>query len=368
MKDYYNILEVERGASPDELKSAYRKMALKYHPDRNSGNKEAEEKFKEVNEAYSCLSDAKKRAHYDRFGTMEGMQGMGGGGGGADFGFGAFTDIFDDFLGDIFGGGGGQRRPRSRRGADQRFDMDITLMEAAFGVEKKISIPRMESCDKCGGSGSASGKAPQTCQQCNGNGQVRFQQGFFAVSRTCGKCGGAGVVVADPCGECGGSGRTKKVRNLAVKIPAGIDANTRLKMTAEGESGERGAPPGDLYIFVNVIEHPFFKRHERDIYCEIPISYPTAVLGGEIEVPTLKGVSKLKIPQSTQSGEQFKLRGEGVPRVGGGARGDQIVKVYIGIPKKITPRQREILEEYASISGDDVQKTFREKLKEMFSG
>ncbi|KWT91848.1 molecular chaperone DnaJ [Candidatus Magnetominusculus xianensis] len=368
MKDYYNILEVDRGASPDELKKAYRKMALKYHPDRNSGDKEAEEKFKEVNEAYSCLSDANKRAHYDRFGTMAGMNGVGGGGGAADFGFGAFTDIFDDFLGDIFGGGGGQRKQRARRGQDQRYDLEITLLEAAFGTEKKITIPRMESCDKCRGSGSASGHPPQTCSQCNGNGQVRFQQGFFAVSRTCGKCGGAGVTVTDPCGECGGSGRTKKMRNLNVKVPAGIDANTRLKMTSEGESGERGAPPGDLYIFINVIEHPFFKRHERDIYCEIPISYPTAVLGGEIEVPTLKGVSKLKIPHSTQSGEQFKLRGEGVQRVGGGARGDQIVRVYIDIPKKITPRQRELLEEYAHISGDDVQKTFKEKLKEMFTG
>ncbi|MBF0516467.1 MAG: molecular chaperone DnaJ [Nitrospirae bacterium] len=366
MKDYYNILEVERGASPEELKKAYRKMALKYHPDRNSGNKEAEEKFKEVNEAYSCLSDAKKRAHYDRFGTMEGMGGMGGG---ADFGFGAFTDIFDDFLGDIFGGGGGQRRQqRARRGQDQRYDLEITLMEAAFGVEKKITIPRMESCDKCHGTGSASGNAPQTCQQCNGNGQVRFQQGFFAVSRTCPKCSGAGVVVTDPCGDCAGSGRTKKMHNLNVKVPAGIDTNTRLKMTSEGETGERGAPPGDLYIFINVTEHPFFKRHERDIYCEIPISYPTAVLGGEVEVPTLQGVSKLKIPHATQSGQQFKLKGEGVQRLGSGARGDQIVRVYIDIPKKITPRQRELLEEYAHIGGDDVQKTFKEKLKEMFSG
>ncbi|MBV6341723.1 molecular chaperone DnaJ [Candidatus Magnetobacterium casense] len=362
MKDYYSILEVDRSATPDELKKAYRKMALKYHPDRNSGNKEAEERFKEINEAYSCLSDAKKRAHYDRFGTTEGI-----GGGAADFGFGAFTDIFDDFLGDIFGGGG-QRRQRSRRGADMRYDLEITLMDAAFGVDKKISIPRMESCDKCGGSGSASGRAPQTCQQCHGSGQMRFQQGFFTVSRSCGKCGGAGVVITDPCGDCGGSGKVKKMRNLSIKIPAGVDTNTRLKMTSEGEAGERGAPPGDLYIFINVTEHPFFKRHERDIYCEIPISYPTAVLGGEIEVPTLKGVTKLKIPQSTQSGEMFKLRGEGIQRVGGGTRGDQIVKVYIDVPKKITPRQRELLDEYASIGGDEVQKTFREKLKEMFTG
>ncbi|MBF0318551.1 MAG: molecular chaperone DnaJ [Nitrospirae bacterium] len=366
MKDYYNILEVERSATPDELKKAYRKMALKYHPDRNSGDKEAEEKFKEINEAYSCLSDAKKRAHYDRFGTMDGMGGMGGGA--ADFGFGAFTDIFDDFLGDIFGGGGGQRRQRVRRGADLRYDLEITLMDAAFGTEKNISIPRMDSCERCHGSGSASGRAPQPCNQCNGSGQVRFQQGFFTVSRTCGKCGGAGAVISDPCSECNGSGKVKKMRNLSIKVPGGVDTNTRLKMTSEGEAGERGAPPGDLYIFLIVAEHPFFKRHERDIYCEVPISYPTAVLGGELDVPTLKGVSKLKIPQSTQSGQQFKLRGEGIQRVGGSTRGDQIVRVYIDVPKKITPRQREILEEYAAIGGDDVQKTLKEKLKEMFTG
>ncbi|MBF0564379.1 MAG: molecular chaperone DnaJ [Nitrospirae bacterium] len=362
MKDYYSILGVARDASPDELKKAYRQLALKFHPDRNPDNKESEEKFKEINEAYSCLSDANKRSNYDRFGTADGA--------GVDFGnfSSSFTDIFDDFFGDIFGGFGGQRRQRPTKGTDLRYDMEITLQEAAFGTEKTISVPRRETCTTCSGTGSKDGRPPVVCNACNGTGQTRFQQGFFSVSKTCGRCQGAGAVISDPCRECRGSGRIKKTRNVKVHIPPGVDNNMKLRMSAEGELGTLGGPPGDLFVFINVKEHPFFKREGTQIMCEVPIGFTTAVLGGEVEVPTLKAMEKIRIPAGTQSGELFRLKGEGVQRVNGGGKGDMIVKVFIDVPKKLSQRQRELLEEFAKINGEEVHRSFAEKFKDLFTG
>ncbi|MBF0343821.1 MAG: molecular chaperone DnaJ [Nitrospirae bacterium] len=363
MKDYYETLGVSRNATPEEIKKAYRQLALKYHPDRNAGEKESEEKFKEINEAYSCLSDPNKRANYDRFGTADAA--------GMDYGpFSShFGDIFDDFFGDIFRGAtGGARRQRPARGADLRYDMELSLKDAAFGAEKTITLPRHEICPTCSGTGSADGKKPVTCPACNGAGQTRFQQGFFSISRTCGRCNGAGAIIEDPCNQCRGVGKVKKTRTVTVKIPQGVDTNTKLKMSGEGELGSLGGPPGDLYIFISVAEDPFFKREGTHIICDIPISYTTAVLGGEVEVPTLKGNEKIKIHPGTQSADLFRLRGEGLSRIGGGNRGDQIVRVYIDVPKKITPRQRELLEELATLSGEEVQRSFSDKLKGLFTG
>jgi len=363
MKDYYEILGVPKDASDVDIKKAFRQLALKYHPDRNPGDKNAEENFKEVNEAYSCLSDPEKRANYDRFGTAEGI--------GAGFGpFGTeFGDIFEDIFGDFFGTFSGRRRPpRPTKGNDLRYDLYITLMEAAFGTEKNIDIPKWESCSECHGSGSAPGKGPYTCTHCKGAGQVRFQQGFFSISKTCQKCGGTGQIITDPCKVCKGQGKVKKLKTIQVKVPAGVDEGARLRISGEGERGFHGGPPGDLYIILNVEEHPFFKREGSDIHCDIPLSFPKAVLGSEIEVPTLDGVSKLKIPSGTPSGKIFHLKGKGIQRLGGYGKGDQIVRVYIDVPKKLTPRQKELLEEFASINGDEVAKSFKEKLKDLFTG
>ncbi|QWR77892.1 molecular chaperone DnaJ [Candidatus Magnetomonas plexicatena] len=367
-KDYYETLGVSRSATPDELKKAYRQLALKFHPDRNAGDKESEERFKEINEAYSCLSDPAKRSSYDRFGTADGFSGGGPGFGSFSGGFSdIFGDIFEDILGGFGVGGGTQRSNRPRRGSDLRYDIELNLMEAAFGVEKDITVPRHEPCDKCSGTGSAGGKAPERCSACKGSGQTMFQQGFFSVSKTCSRCGGAGAVITDPCKECSGAGRVRKTRSLNVKIPPGVDSGMKLKLSGEGEAGTKGAPHGDLYVYLSVHEHPFFKRHERDLYCEVPIAFYVAVFGGEIEVPKLKGSGKIKIPSGTQSGEVFRLRGEGIQRVNGGHKGDLIVKVYIDVPKKVTPKQRELLEEYAKESGDEVQRSFAEKVKGFFT-
>ncbi len=362
MKDYYELLGVPRNASETEIKKAFRSLALKYHPDRNPDNKESEEKFKKINEAYSVLSDAEKRANYDRYGTAEGV--------GA--GFGAFTgagfgDIFEDIFGDFFGFSG-QRRPRPAKGTDLRYDLDITLEESAFGAEKKIEVPRWEACSRCKGSGSKPGKGPATCPNCRGTGHVRFQQGFFSVSKTCGSCQGAGKIITDPCAECKGSGRLKKVSTISVKIPAGVDLGSRLRMSGEGEPGINGGPPGDLYIIINLKKHPVFVRKNNDIYCEATISFPQAVLGSEIEVPTLDATSAIKIPPGTPSGKAFHLKGKGIPRLGGHGRGDEIVVVTIEVPAHISPRQRELLEEFAQISGDRTSRTFKEKIKDIFSG
>jgi molecular chaperone DnaJ len=374
MKDYYKVLGVGRDASQDEIKKAFRQLALKHHPDRNQGNKESEEKFKEINEAYTCLGDAEKRAHYDRFGTTEGMgSGMGAGAGAGFGGFGAgapFGDIFEDIFDDFFGAFGGFKKAKPTKGADLRYNLNINLEEAAFGTEKNIRIPRWQSCDTCSGSGSEPGTSPVTCAQCKGTGHVRFQQGFFSVSKTCGKCHGTGKIITSPCKGCKGHGKIKVQRDISVKIPAGVDEGSRLRLSGEGDFGSYGGPPGDLYVVLSVEEHQFFKRDGMDIYCQIPISFPKAVFGGEIEVPTLNGPAKIKIPAATQSGKSFHLKGKGIPRLGSHHRGDQIVGVYIDVPKKLTPRQKELLEEFAAIgeeNGEDSSKGFKDKLKDLFS-
>ena len=362
MRDYYEILGVPRDATEADLKKAFRGLALKYHPDRNPGNKEAEEKFKEINEAYSVLNDPEKRSHYDRFGTA-GATGAGFGGFGSGFG-----DIFEDIFGDFFGTFAGQRRARPAKGNDLRYDLDITLEESAFGVQKEIEAPRWEQCDSCNGLGSKPGKGPVTCSQCKGTGNIRFQQGFFSVSKTCGICNGMGKVITDPCTTCKGNGKVKKVRKIFVKVPPGVDSGSKLRMSGEGELGTLGGPPGDLYIVIDIMEHPVFVRKGDKIYCEIHISFPQAVLGADIEVPTLEGVTPLRIPPGTPSGKHFHIRGKGIPRLGGHGKGDEIVITNIEVPKHITPRQRELLEEFAHISGDKTYRTFKEKLKDIFTG
>ncbi|PKL51470.1 MAG: molecular chaperone DnaJ [Nitrospira bacterium HGW-Nitrospira-1] len=360
MKDYYDILGVSRDAAADDLKRAFRQLAMKYHPDRNPDNKQSEDKFKEINEAYSCLSDPQKRAHYDRFGSSEGM---GGGYAGAGFG-----DIFEDIFGDLFGAFGGTGRQRAAKGSDLRYDLGISLSEAVFGAEKTIDFPKWEICKECKGSGSEPGKSPETCPSCKGAGQIRFQQGFFSVSKSCSKCQGTGHRITHPCKKCKGTGRIKENKSISLKIPAGVDTGSRLRVSGEGELGEYGGPSGDLYVVLNVEEHPFFKREGTEIFCEAPVSFPQAALGAEIEIPTIDGAAKLKIPPGAQSGRLFTIKGKGAPRVGGHQRGNQIVRIYVEVPTKLTPRQRELLEEFTSINGGEAAKGFKEKLKDLFSG
>ena len=363
MKDYYDILGVSPDASADDLKKAFRQLAMKYHPDRNPDNKEAEAKFKEINEAYSCLSDTQKRAHYDRFGSAEGV-----GAGYGPFSSGTgFGNIFEDIFGDFFGNVGGSRRQRPAKGHDLRYDLSISLSEAVFGTEKIIDFPKQDICKECNGNGSAPGKTPETCTSCKGTGQVRFQQGFFTVSKSCSNCHGTGKIITHPCKQCRGAGRIEEHKSISLKIPAGVDTGSRLKISGEGEPGEFGGPHGDLYVVLNVTEHPFFKREGTEIYCEVPISFPQAALGTEIEVPTIDGTTKLKIPAGAQSGKLFTIKGKGAPRVGGHHRGSQIVRIYIEVPTKLTARQKELLEEFASINGDEITKSFKEKLKDLFT-
>ncbi len=364
MKDYYETLGISRDASEADIKKAFRQLAMKYHPDRNPDNKEAEENFKKINEAYSFLSDPDKKAHYDRFGTAEGF---GAGPGHGPFGAG-FGDVFDDIFGDFFGTFTGRRRPRPAKGNDLRYDLDIALMEAAFGSEKVIEIPRWEVCSGCNGSGSAPGKTAAACPNCKGAGQIRLQQGFFSISRTCERCDGAGRIITDPCRACKGQGRTRTFKSVSVKIPAGVDTGSRLRISGEGEMGVHGGPRGDLYIYINVEEHQFFKREGNNLFCDVPLSFPQAVLGAEIEVPTIDGNHKLKIPSGTPSGRIFHIKGKGVQKLGGSGRGDQFVRIFIDVPKSLTQRQRELLEEFAQIAGDEVNKSFREKIKNLFAG
>jgi molecular chaperone DnaJ len=366
MKDYYRILGVDRDAPGEEIKKAYRKLALKYHPDRNPDDKEAEEKFKEINEAYACLSDAEKRSNYDRFGSAEGIGGAGGGFG--SFASTGFGDIFEDLFGDVFGGFTGRGRPRPAKGADLRYDLSITLEEVVKGTEKNIKVPRWMTCEACDGTGAKPGHKPVSCPDCNGTGHIRFQQGFFSVTRTCNRCGGTGEFISNPCAKCRGEGKVRKHRKVSVRVPQGVDTGTRLRMTGEGELGAYGGPPGDLYIVINVKPHKFFKRDGMNLYCEFPISFSAAALGAEIEVPTMYGSEKIKIPQGTPSGKEFVLKGLGIPKLGGYTRGDQIVKVYVDVPRKLTPRQRELLQEFAELSGDETSKGFMEKIKGFFSG
>jgi molecular chaperone DnaJ len=349
-RDYYEVLGVARTATEVEIKSAYRKLALKFHPDRNPGDKVAEDKFKEAAEAYAVLADTDKRHMYDRFGHA----GLGGAatGGFDPTVFTGFEDILGG-LGDIFGIGemfGGQRRRGGpQRGADLRYDLEISFDESAKGVETTIQIPRQEACETCHGSGAAPGSKPQTCPQCHGRGQLRYQQGFFTVARTCGQCRGTGSIISSPCPTCRGAGRVQHQRKLTVKIPAGIATGQRLRLSGEGESGAGGGAAGDLYVVVHVQEHPFFHRDGNDLFCEIPLNYPTAALGGEITIPTLEGEETFKVPEGTQSGATFRLRGRGMPDVvSGRSRGDLLVTVKVVTSKKMTKEQRKLLEQLAA--------------------
>ncbi|MBI4682303.1 MAG: molecular chaperone DnaJ [Nitrospirae bacterium] len=366
-KDYYNILEVDRSASDAEIKKAYRRLALKYHPDRNPDDKAAEDKFKEINEAYTCLSDPQKKSNFDQFGTAEGA---GAGFGGFSGGFGDFNsnfgDIFEDVFGNIFGDFSGRRKTRPTKGPDLRYDLEINLKDAVFGTEKKINIPRWENCSSCDGSGAKPGKGPIVCHTCKGTGQTKLQQGFFTIARTCGTCRGEGKIITDPCTKCKGQGKTRRERTVSLKIPAGVDTGIRLKVTGEGEAGNHGGPNGDLYVIIHVEPHPFFKRKDNDLLCEVPISFVQAALGSEIDVPTMDGKETIKIPAGTPSGRVFHLRGKGVPKLGGYGKGDQFVSVFVDVPKKLSPRQKELLKEFAEISGDDVSKGFMDKIKDMF--
>ena len=366
-RDYYEVLGVERTASAGDIKSAYRKLALQYHPDKNPGNHEAEEKFKEASEAYACLSDPDKRARYDRFGH-EGRP-FGEGGFGGFEGFGGFGDIFGDIFGEIFGGGAGGRGRQRGRGADLRYDKELEFDEAAFGTEVELEIPRRKRCDVCSGVGAKPGTSPRTCGTCGGSGAQRFTQGFFSVSRPCPTCGGEGKVIPDPCTACGGKGTVTSTAKIPLKIPAGVDTGSRIKLTGEGEPGPMGGPPGDLYVVIHVKEHPIFVREETEIICTVPISFPQAALGASIDVPTLDGKVKMKIPAGTQSGKVFRLRGKGVPVLGGHGRGDQHVRVVIETPSSLSKRQRELLEEFAAEGGDDIHpqsKNFFDKVKSIF--
>lgn len=338
-RDYYEILGVPKSAEEREIKKAYKRLAMKYHPDRNSDDKDAEEKFREVKEAYEILTDSQKRAAYDQYGHAAFEQGgMGGGGGfgqGADFG-----DIFGDVFGDIFGGG---RRQRSSRGADLRYNMELTLEEAVRGVTKEIRIPTLEECEVCHGSGAKSGSKPQACPTCHGQGQVHMRQGFFTVQQACPHCQGRGTIIKDPCNTCHGHGRVEKNKTLSVKIPAGVDTGDRIRLTGEGEAGENGAPAGDLYVQVQVKQHAIFERDGSDLHCEVPINFAMAALGGEIEVPTLDGRVKLKVPAETQTGKLFRMRGKGVKSVRGGPQGDLLCRVFIETPVNLNDKQKKLL-------------------------
>ena len=360
-EDYYKLLGVDRNASDAEIKKSYRRMAMKFHPDRNKDNPdEAEAKFKQIKEAYEVLSDPKKRSAYDQFGHAGVDASMGGGPGGfGGFGGGfsgeSFSDVFGDVFGDIFGGGG-RARGGVQRGADLRYNLELTLEEAVGGTEAKIRVPVMVVCDECHGSGAKKGSSPVTCSTCHGHGQVRMQQGFFSVQQTCPTCGGTGKQIKDPCRKCHGQGRVQDTKTLSVKVPPGVDTGDRIRLSGEGEAGKGGGPAGDLYVQVHVKDHPIFTRDGANLYCEVPISVPTACLGGELEVPTLNGRVKLKIPAETQTGKLFRLRGKGVKPVRGGAIGDLLCRVQIETPVHLTKEQKEMVEKLGeSLTGGGKQ-------------
>ncbi|MFL2524000.1 MAG: molecular chaperone DnaJ [Candidatus Azotimanducaceae bacterium] len=340
-KDYYEVLGVGRDVSDGDLKKAYRRIAMKLHPDRNPDDASAEEKFKEANEAYEVLSDAEKRQVYDQYGH-EGLDANTGGGRG---GAGGFGDIFGDVFGDIFGGGRGGGRGGPARGSDLRYNMALTLEQAVNGDAVEIRIPVLTVCDDCGGSGAKPGTSASTCPDCHGSGEIRVSQGFFSLQQTCPRCGGRGEIIADPCNTCAGAGRVEKRKTLSVKVPAGVDVGDRIRLSGEGEAGPNGGPAGDLYVQIDVKPHPIFQRDGRHLHCEVPISFPDAALGGELDVPTLDGRVKLKVPAETQSGKIFRLRGKGVTQVRGSGVGDLLCKVIVETPVKLTEEQRKLLEE-----------------------
>lgn len=349
-RDYYEVLGVDRNAGDDELKKAYRRLAMKFHPDRNPDDAEAEEQFKEVKEAFEVLGDARKRQAYDQFGHAGVDPSAGGGAGFGGAGGAGFGDIFDSVFGDIFGGGRGGSR--AYRGTDLRYDLDLSLEDAVAGTEIKIRVPTLIDCEACDGKGSRSGRAPTSCATCGGVGQVRMQQGFFSVQQTCPKCRGTGSVISDPCQSCSGSGKTRGHKTISVKVPAGVDNGDRIRLSGEGEPGQSGGPAGDLYVNVVVQPHPIFTRDATDLNCEVPIDFVSAALGGELEVPTLEGRVMLKIPPETQTGKMFRLRGKGVRSVRGGGVGDLICAVVVETPVNLTKEQKELLKQLSdSLSG-----------------
>lgn len=366
-RDYYEILEISRTATEVEIKAAYRKLAIKHHPDKNPNDHTAEEKFKEAAEAYSVLSDPQKRAAYDRFGH----QGVGSGAGaGFNPGFSNIEDIFDLFgFGDMFGGsrGGNSTRTSAQRGADLRYDLEISLEEAAAGVEEKLRIPRLEKCDECSGTGAEQGSSAETCQTCSGSGQTRYQQGFFSVMRTCPNCAGKGQIIKNPCKKCRGAGRVEKEKTLEVKIPAGVETGSRLRINGEGEAGANGGPSGDLFVVIHVKEHEIFERQGANLYSAAPISFAQAALGAEIEVKTLDGEEKLKIPAGTQTGTVFRIKSQGMPSLGGRGKGDLYVAVTLITPKSLTKEQRKLLEQLAEIEDVDFHdESFLDKVRNIF--
>ncbi len=370
--DYYELLQIERSASDSEIKSAYRKLAMQFHPDRNPNNPEAEEKFKACSEAYSVLSDPDKRAAYDRYGHAGVNGGSGFPGGGSPFQQGDLGDIFGDIFGEMFNmGGGGQRRPsRQQRGRDLQFSMSLAFEEAVFGVEREITIRRAEPCEDCRGTGSASGKQPETCQQCGGRGQIRTQQGFFSVARTCPVCSGTGSVIRTPCTTCRGDSRITREHKILVKVPAGVEQDTRIRYSGEGDAGRFGGPSGDFYVVLEVKPHKFFERDGDDLHCVIPISFPQAALGTELELETLDGTETIKVPEGTQSGREFKLRGKGVPHLNSHGKGDLIVEVRVQTPAKLSKQQKELMRQLADTINVENTPTSRglfSKVKEMFS-
>ncbi|MCC5985449.1 MAG: molecular chaperone DnaJ [Rhodobacteraceae bacterium] len=382
-RDFYEVLGVGRDASADELKKAYRKKAKELHPDRNADNPNAEAQFKEVNEAYEALKDPQKKAAYDRFGHAAfdgGMGGMGGGargrpggggfGGNADFAS-AFSDVFEDLFGDFVGGGRGGARQRASRGSDLRYNMRITLEEAFAGARKSIRVTTLAACESCNGTGAEGGAEPVTCPTCSGMGKVRAQQGFFTVERTCPTCSGSGQIVKNPCKACGGAGRVEKERSLSVNIPQGVETGTRIRLSGEGEAGLRGGPAGDLYIFIEVADHPIFVRDGVNLYCRVPVSMAKAALGGEVEVPTIDGGrSRVKVPAGSQSGRQMRLRGKGMPALRGAGQGDMMIELAVETPVNLTTRQRELLEEFERLSPDNNPESsgFFDRVKSFWDG
>ena len=378
-RDYYEVLVVHREATEDEIKRSYRKLAVQFHPDKNPGDPHAEEKFKELGEAYDVLMDGNKRAAYDRYGHAAFAQGTAGpAGGGFHDPFDIFREVFGAGAGgggggifETFFGGGGQQVDRDgrQRGSDLRYDMQITLEEAAFGVEKEIEVRKLDTCEKCEGKGAESGSRAINCPTCGGRGQVISSRGFFQVSQTCPRCRGAGQIIAKPCRVCDGEGRVENASRIKLKIPAGIAEGSRLRSSRNGEAGVRGGAPGDLYVVIHVKEHPIFQRDEDDLYCELPVPFTLAALGGEIAVPTLEGKAKLKVPAGTQSGQTFKLRDKGIMNVNGRDRGDLMARLIVEVPSRLNAEQRQKLEEFAALCGDEntpLHKGFFDRAKEFF--